>query len=222
MRLAITASLVLLTALLPASTASAADVRLALLTDDGVQYGTPHELTGTLQEGTAPLPGQVVQLQGRAYPYSGEYRTIAEATTRADGTFAFKRKLDRNMDLRAFAPAQNALSRADRAYVYPRPRSTFKALSGNRLRITQFLRTAPNVRLTARTTFYLGPRKAKSAEPFARAKPRKIGTGRFKAVATVRLPRAWNGAFRYGSCFRYSEGSGMGAPAATCPKRYRF
>ena len=46
--------------------------------------------------------------------------------------------------------------------------------------------------------------------------------GRFKATATVRLPRAWKGAFRYGSCFRYSEGSGMGAPGATCPKRYRF
>ena len=100
-----------------------------------------------------------------------------------------------------------------RAYVYPRPRSTFKALSGNRLRITQFLRTAPNVRLTARTTFYLGPKNAKTAEPFARAKPRRIGKGRFKATATVKLPRAWKGAFRYGSCFRYSEGSGMGAPA---------
>ena len=56
----------------------------------------------------------------------------------------------------------------------------------------------------------------------ARAKPRKIGRGRFKATATVSLPRAWKGAFRYGSCFRYSEGSGMGAPAARCPKRYRF
>jgi hypothetical protein len=78
------------------------------------------------------------------------------------------------------------------------------------------------VRLTARTTFYLGPRKAKSAPPVARAKPRRLGRGRFKATATVKLPRSWNGAFRYGSCFRYSEGSGMGAPGASCPKRYRF
>ncbi len=219
MRLAITTFLVLLA--VPA-TASAADVRIALLTDDGVQYGTPHELSGTLREGTAPLPGQPVELQGRAYPYDGAFRTIAKATTRADGTFAFKRELDRNVDLRAFAPAQNVLSAVERAYVYPRPRSTFKALSGSRLRITQFLRTAPNVRLTARTTFYLGPRDTRTAKPFARAKPRKIGSGRFKATATVRLPRAWKGAFRYGSCFRYSEGSGMGAPGVTCPRRYRF
>ena len=219
MRLAITSFLVLL--LMPAS-ASAAEVRIALLTDDGVQYGTPHELSGTLREGTAPLPAQPIELQGRAYPYDGAFKTIAKATTRADGTFAFKREIDRNMDLRAFAPTQNVLSAVERAYVYPRPRSTFKALSGSRLRITQFLRTAPNVRLTARTIFYLGPRKAKTADPFARAKPRKIGRGRFKATATIRLPRAWNGAFRYGSCFRYSDGSGMGAPAVTCPKRYRF
>jgi hypothetical protein len=219
MRLAITTFLVLL---LPAASASAADVRIALLTEDGVQYGTPHVVTGTLQEGQAPLPGQAVELQGRAYPYDGEFTTIAKATTRSDGTFAFERKLDRNRDLRVFAAAQNVLSTVERAYVYPRPRSTFKALAGNRLRITQFLRTAPNVRLTARTTFYLGPRNAKSAKPAARARPRKIGRGRFKATATVELPRAWKGAFRYGSCFRYSEGSGMGAPGAQCPRRYRF
>jgi len=219
MRLAMTCFLVLLA--LPAS-ASAADVRIALLTEDGVQFGTPHELSGTLREGTAPLAGQAIELQGRAYPYKGEFKTLATTTTRPDGTFAFKRRFDRNMDVRAFAPAQAAVSRDDRAYVYPRPRSTFKALTRNRLRITQFLRTAPNVRLTARTIFYIGPKDARSAKPFARAKPRKIGKGRFKATATVTLPAAWNGAFRYGSCFRYSEGSGMGAPGAECPKRYRF
>ena len=219
MRLAITCFLVLLA--LPAS-ASAADIRIALLTDDGVQFGTPHELSGSLREGPAPLGGQAIELQGRAYPYKGEYKTLARTTTRADGTFAFKRRFDRNMDLRAVAPAQGEQTERLRAYVYPRPRSTFKALSGSRLRITQFLRTPPNVRLTARTTFYLGPEKAKSAPPVARAKPRRIGRGRFKATATVKLPRAWKGAFRYGSCFRYSEGSGMGAPGAECPKRYRF
>ena len=219
MRLAISCFLVLL--VLPAS-ASAADLQLALKTDDGVQYGTPHELTGSLREETAPLPGQSVQLQGRAYPYKGGFKTLATTTTRADGTFAFKRTFDRNMDVRAVAPAQATETEDLRAYVYPRPRSTFKALANSRLRITQFLRTAPNVRLTARTTFYLGPKNAKSARAFARAKPRRIGKGRFKATATVTIPQAWKGEFRYGSCFRYSEGSGMGAPGAECPKRYRF
>jgi hypothetical protein len=210
-----------LVVLFPGS-AAAADLTLALSSDSGVQYGTAHELSGSLREGTAPLPGQQVELQGRPYPYKGEFRSLAKATTRADGTFGFKRRFDRNMDLRAVAPAQGEQTEALRAYVYPRPRSTFKALTGSRLRITQFLRTAPNVRLTARTIFYLGPHNARSAPPVARAKPRRIGRGRFKATATVKLPRAWKGSFRYGSCFRYSEGSGMGAPGATCPKRYRF
>jgi hypothetical protein len=204
------------------SAASAADLSLRLATRPGVQFGAAHELDGALREGTAPLAGQAVELQGRAYPFDGAYRTLATATTGADGSFAFERRFDRNMDLRAVAPAQGERTRAVRAYVYPRPRSTFKALSGSRLRITQFLRTAPNVRLTARTTFYLGPENARSALPAARAKPRRIGRGRFKATATVKLPRAWKGAFRYGSCFRYSEGSGMGEPGVTCPKRYRF
>jgi len=218
MRLAFACFLVLL---MPAA-ASAADLRLALVTDDGVQYGTPHELTGSLRDGTMPLAGRAVELQGRAYPYKGDFRTLANATTRADGSFAFKRAFDRNMDVRTVAPDQAASSEVLRAYVYPRPRSTFKALTSSRLKITQFLRTAPNVRLTARTIFYLGPRDAKTAKPVARAKPRKVGRGRFEATATVRLPRAWKGAFRYGSCFRYSEGSGMGAPGVACPKRYRF
>jgi hypothetical protein len=206
----------------PGTASAAADLAVAFSSDPGVQYGTPHQLSGSLREGTAPLAGQPVELQGRPYPYKGAFRKLATATTRADGTFAFTRRFDRNMDLRAVAPVQSGTSEKLRAYVYPRPRSTFKALSGSRLRITQFLRTPPNVRLTARTTFYLGPQNAKSAPPLARAKPRRIGPGRFKATATVRLPRAWKGAFRYGSCFRYSEGSGMGAPGAECPKRYRF
>ena len=43
-----------------------------------------------------------------------------------------------------------------------------------------------------------------------------------RRVVVSGLPAAWKGTFRYGSCFRYSEGSGMGAPSAQCPKRYRF
>ena len=64
-------------------------------------------------------------------------------TTRTDGTFAFKRRFDRNMDLRAFAPTQTAVSEDDRAYVYPRPRSTFNVMLSSpafvRLAITRSL-----------------------------------------------------------------------------------
>jgi hypothetical protein len=207
--------------LLP-GTAAAADVSLTLSPAAGVRYGSPLDAGGRLLEGTAPLAGQPVELQGRPYPYEGGFRRLATTTTDARGAFAFERRFARNMQLRAVAPVQGAQSETVRAYVFPRPRSTFKALPGSRLRITQTLRTPINVRLTARTNFYLGPQNARSAPRVARAKPRKIGRGRFRATAVVKLPRRWKGAFRYGSCFGYSEGSGLGDPKVGCPKRYRF
>jgi len=218
MRLLLTAFLLLA---LP-GTAAAADLSLALSTDAGVQFGSVHEAGGRLVEGSTPLAGQAVELRGRAYPFEGEYRRIATATTDAFGAFTFARRFERNMQLRAVAPALQTRSRVVRAYVFPRPRSTFKALEGRRLRITQFLRTPPGVRLTAKSIFYLGPRNARSARRVARAAPRRVGRGRFKATATVRLPRAWRGSFRYGSCFRYSAGSGLGDPKSRCPSKYRF
>ncbi len=217
MRLLLTVFLLLL---FP-GTAAAAELSLAV-SPEGVRYGSPQEAEGRLTEGAAPLAGQVVELQARAYPFDGAYETIATATTGLDGAYAFERRFDRNVQLRAVAPAQQETSPQRRAYVFPRPRSTFKALPGGRLRITQYLRTPRGVRLTARTNFYLGPKKAKTAPRAATAKPKRIGQGRFKATATVTHPRAWKGSFRYGSCFRYSDGSGMGDPKARCPKRYRF
>jgi hypothetical protein len=206
---------------LPA-TASAAELRFTVETAGGVRFGTPHEMEGNLGENGLPLAGQPVEIQARPYPYTGDFRTIATVITEDNGGFGLRRKFNRNVELRAFAPVQFAVSPEQRAYVFPRPRSVFKALSQNRLRITQFLRTPAGVRLTAKTIFYLARSGADSAPRVATARPKRIGRGRFKAVATVRLPKAWKGGFRYGSCFRYSEGSGLGDPGASCPKRYRF
>jgi hypothetical protein len=219
MRLLLTGFLLLLT--LPA-TATAAEISFTLETSDGVQFGSRHEAEGFLTQDGLPLAGQPVEIQARRFPYDGEFRPLLTLTTDDNGGFGFRRRFDRNVQLRAVAPAQQVISAPERAYVFPRPNSSFKALSGRRLRITQILRTPAGVRLTARTTFYLGPKNAKTAKPAARAKPKKIGKGRFKATAVVSLPRAWRGSFRYGSCFRYSEGSGLGNPRARCPKVYRF
>ena len=219
MRLLLIGFLLLLT--LPAS-ANAAEISFALDTSGGVQFGSPHEGEGFLTENGLPLAGQPVEIQARRYPYNGEFRRLLTLTTDDSGGFAFRQKLDRNFQLRAVAPAQQIMSDAVRAYVFPRPKSRFKALSRNRLRVTQTLHVPAGVRLSARTIFYLGPKNAKTAERFASAKPERVGKGRFKATAVVTLPRAWNGFFRYGSCFRYSEGSGLGDPKVRCPKRYRF
>src|SRR4051794_16065454 len=187
------------------ATAAAADLTLTLDTSQGVRYGSVHEGHGILKEGTAALGGQPVEIEARAYPYDGAFKRVATVTTAPDGSYTFGHRFDRNGQIRAFAPAQAIRSNTVLAYVFPRPRSTFKAVDGGRrLRMTQFLRTPADVRLTARTIFYLGPKKAKSAPAVASAKPRRIAPGRFQAIATVRLPPAWGGTFRYGSCFRYS------------------
>jgi len=217
MRLALSLFLVLL---LPA-TAAAAEISFSLDAPE-VQFGTSHQASGRLVEGTTSLAGQRIELRGRAYPYDGAFEVLATTTTDANGAYAFRKRFDRNMQLQAVAPDVNASSPVVRAYVFPRPHSVFKALSRGRLRITQFLRTPANVRLTAPTNFYLAPPGAATARRVARAKPRRIAHGRFKAVATVELPRSWHGRFKYASCFRYSEGSGLGNPGASCPKRWHF
>ncbi|MGH2968320.1 MAG: hypothetical protein ACRDK0_04550 [Solirubrobacteraceae bacterium] len=219
MRLVLTTLLLLL---LPGTAAAAADLSFKLETSRGVQFGAAHEAEGFLTQDGLPLAGQPVEIQARPYPFDGEFERILTLTTGDDGSYGFRRGFGRNVQLRAVAPAQSLQSAAQRAYVFPRPRSIFKALDRRRLRITQYLRTPGGVRLTAKTIFYLGPRNARRARPVARARPKRIGSGRFKATATVRLPRSWNGSFRYGSCFRYSEGTGLGDPKATCPRRYRF
>ncbi len=142
-----------------------------------MQYGSAHEVRGRLAEGTAPLAGQAIELRGRAYPYDGDFSTLATTVTDGAGAFGFDRKFDRNMQLQVVAPPQGAFSKVVRAYVFPRPKSTFKALAGGRLRITQILRTPANIKLSAKTNFYLGPKKAKSAARVATAKPKKIGDG---------------------------------------------
>jgi hypothetical protein len=220
MRLASVIFLVFL--IFPAGASAAADLTLSLGGTPGVQFGASHHMSGRLVDGSTPLAGRPVELRGRAYPYTGEFAPVATATTDANGFYAITKQFDRNMELQAVATDAGATSRVVRAYVFPRPHSVFRSLSGSRLRITQFLRTPENVRLSAYTNFYLGPANAKTAPRVARAKPRRVGRGRFRATATVKIPRSWNGRFRYASCFRYSEGSGLGNPRATCPKRYRF
>ena len=220
MRLASVLFLVFL--IVPATASAAAYLSLSLGDTPEVQFGSPHRMSGRLVDGSTPLVGRPIELRGRAYPYTGDFTTVAKATTDANGFYAVTRKFDRNMELQAVATDAGATSPVVRAYVFPRPHSVFKSLSRNRLRITQFLATPDNVRLSAYTNFYLGPLDAKTAPRVARARPRRLRPGRLRATATVKLPRTWHGRFRYASCFRYSEGSGLGNPGASCPKRYRF
>jgi hypothetical protein len=188
-----------------------------------VGYGSRHTVNGTLQDGTTPLAGQEVILEGRRYPYEGSYRVMARATTDATGRFTFRPKLDRNHILRVVAPVQRLTSKTAHAYTLPSFSLSYRAVSAGVARLYQRYTVPKGVKLTAPTHFYLGRHGAKWSTQAMVGPTKRTAAGRYSSTVRVRLPMAWHGRFRFGSCFRTSQGSGMGDPRATCPKvRLRF
>ena len=163
------------------------------------QYGTPHAAERqACARGRAPLAGQLVELQGRPYPYKGAFRKMATATTRADGTLRLRARAStatwtcgRWRPPRAGSSEVAARLRLSRARARRSRRSR-----GSRLRITQFLRTPPNVQPDGAGRPSTSARRTPSSRPPLSPAPSRarIGRGRFKATATVKLPRAWKGA----------------------------
>ena len=109
-----------------------------------------------------------------------------------------------------------------RAYVFPFTTLTFRARSSRVIKLTQRYRVPKGVKLKQRTIFYVGKHGRKTAPRVASGKLERVRSGRYTSSAVVRLPKAWNGRFRYASCFRYTGGSGLGDPRATCPSKFRF
>jgi hypothetical protein len=215
-RIAVALTLALVVAL-PASAQAAPTIGVTLQ-KSSVRYGASHTVDGTLLDGTAALGAQEVVLEGRRYPYEGSYRVIARTTTDAQGKFSFKTELDRNHRLRVTAPAQSVTSKLVQAYTLPAFELSFRALRPGVVRLYQRYTVPKTVRLTSPTLFYLGRRGAKSASLRETGKVRRTKAGRFTSHVDVTLPASWHGAFRYASCFRPSPGTGMGDPAAKCPK----
>jgi hypothetical protein len=183
-------------------------------------FGDATKLRGVVATDGVPAAGVPVQLEGRRYPYEGEFEPVTTTTTDADGAFAFTRKLGRNWQFRAVA--NGVTSSRVRVYVAPWSKLTFRARSSRVIRLTQRYRVPRDVKLEQRTIFYVGRRGAKRIPRVASDKPKRVRKGRYKSSAVVRLPAKWHGAFRYASCFRYTGGSGMGNPRASCRKRFRF
>jgi len=95
---------------------------------------------------------------------------------------------------------------------------SFRALSPGVVRLYQRYTVPKPVKLSSPTYFYLGRRGAKKASVRKTAKVERTKAGRYTSQVDVTLPGSWHGAFRYASCFRPSPSTGMGDPAATCPK----
>jgi hypothetical protein len=214
---------VLAAALAVPSNALAAPELSVELAAQSVRYGASHKLSGTLVDGTTPLAGQEVVLEGKRYPYEGSYRVIERTRTDADGGFAFKTELDRNHRLRAVAPAHNATTKYVTAYTLPAVELSFRAVSPGVVRLYQRYTVPKTVRLSAPTLFYLGKKGVKKASVRRTGALKRVRAGKYTSQATVRLPSSWHGEFRFASCFRASTGSGMGDPDQSCPHlKYSF
>ncbi|MGH2947144.1 MAG: carboxypeptidase-like regulatory domain-containing protein [Solirubrobacteraceae bacterium] len=217
MRSVLLATLLLLVA---APAASAAEVDLELTPEES-RFGDATEVAGTVTDDAgAPVAGTEVTLVGRRYPFDGDYRSLERTTTDAEGRYRFEREFERNWQVRALTAEDR--SRTERVYVFPRFKLSFKARNERVIRVTQRYRTPHGVDLERPTVFYVGRRGRRTAPIAARAEVVRTRSGVFKSTALVRIPSKWNGNFRYASCFRYTVGSGMGRPSATCPKRFRF
>lgn len=217
MRSVLLATLMLAFAAPAADAAVSVDMKVAPLQ---TSYGKPTTITGTALLDGAPFAGQPVQLEARRYPFEADWAPIADGVTAADGTYRFEVELDRNTDLRV--TTGGAVAPRERAYVLPAFTLSYRALNARVVRLTQRYRVPRGVRLEKPTIFYVGPRAAKRGPRSAVGELERVRAGRYRSSALVRLPAKWKGRFRYASCFRYTGGSGMGDPRATCPRRIRF
>jgi hypothetical protein len=212
--------LAVLLLLVAAPAASAVPVVRLDVTPRETRYRDATTFTGTVTDGGAPVAGVEVVLEAREYPFAGAFEELGRVVTDAKGEFRLRRRLDRNASVRALAAG--VASRRERAYVFPRPDLRFVAINPRVIRLTQRYRVPRDVRLERPTRFYVGPRGKPTAPRAAVAEVRRTRPGRFISTAVVRIPSAWDGRFRYASCFRYTPGSGMGDPRSKCPRRFRF
>jgi len=207
--------------LLVAAPAAHAAVTVSIkVTPAESQLDDTTRISGTVLDDGAPVAGAIVRLDGKRYPFEDELAPVATATTGADGTYRFDRELARNWQFRVVAGTTK--SERVRAYVYPATKLTFRARSSRVIKLTQRYRVPRGVRLKEPTIFYVGRGGRSSAPRVATGKLERIRAGRYRSTAIVRLPAAWEGRFRYASCFRYTGGSGMGNPRASCPRRFKF
>jgi hypothetical protein len=199
--------------------AQAAEVSARLDAPGGVRYGAETLVSGAVTEAGVPAPGRPVLLEGRRYPFAGDWQPLASGETGADGAFELARELDRNYELRVRDAVASAVSPTLNAYVFPSFRLGFEELRGGRIRITQTYQVPRDVHLRARTRFYIGPQSRRRARLRAVVPTRRVRPGRYRAVARIRIPASYGGRFRYVSCFAYTPGSGMGNPNRRCPRR---
>jgi len=211
------ATLTLLVAAPAAHGAVSASIELA---PDPLVFGDTATISGTVLSDGAPFAAQPVELDVRRYPFETPFEPLATTMTAVDGTYSFEHAPQRNAQYRVIAGGVK--SHRLHAYVFPATTLSFTPRSSRVIRLTQRYRVPKHVTLDKPTIFYVGKRGRATAPRVATVELQRVRAGRYRSTATVRLPKSWHGRFRYASCFRYTGGSGMGNPRASCPRRFRF
>lgn len=212
-------TLVLLTSGAAASPAAAAPrLTLRVTPSGGATLGGEHRIAGALTDGGAPVADQVVTLESQ--PAGSEAFTVLDtATSGPDGEYRFDREFDRNQLLRVSAAGA---TRERAAVVFPDFRLSVRTVRRNVVRITQSFPADKGVPVRARSSFYVGPARAKTARFVKRATLRRRAD-RYLAQVTVRVPVRYKRRFAYAACLQAREGSALGDPEARCPRRsFRF
>ena len=223
--------LALAAVLLGAAPAGAAELSLRVSPTAGVRLGNELRATGRVTEQGAAVAGRRVALELRRHPFTRRWRRGPVTVTGPNGRFTFSLALQRNHRVRArlltasgdgayVPPRIGAVSRVRLAYVLPAFTLSFAQRGDDGIRIRQVYTVPRDVRLRARTRFYIGRSGSRRARLRAVVRTRRVRAGRYVAAATVRIPASFGGRFRYVSCFPYSRGSGMGKPSTRCPRRF--
>ncbi len=142
-----------------------------------MRYGAAHTITGTLVDGTSPLAGQEVVLEGRRYPYEGSYRVIERTTTDADGKFTFSPSWTATTACASARPPRASNPRSCRPTCCRRSSSPSGRSKPGVVRLYQRYTVPKTVRLSAPTLFYLGKRGAKRASLRETGELKRTGAG---------------------------------------------
>ena len=179
----------------------------------GALRRTPTGSTGTLdRRRRATRPAR------RSCSRAGATRTRAPTassiatTTDAEGKFTLQAELDRNHRLRVTAPAQSVESDVLQAYTLPGFELSFRAAAPGVVRLYQRYTVPKQVRLTAPTLFYLGPRGAKRASIRGPASSSACAPATTRRRSRSRCPRAGTARSATRAASAPSAGSGMGDP----------
>jgi hypothetical protein len=192
----------------------------ASLSAPAVTVGTALTVRGRLVQAGAALPGTPLALEVAGYPYK-RFRTVAHATSAADGSFGFTGlRLDRDSRVRVVSQAG-----------IPASSTTLSVLVDPRVQVRAHRLGAGETRLSVRVwharwratvpvaaSWYVAPKGARMLQMAALTEAREPAPGLTYAEVDVEPPARQ---FVFGVCINAPWRRAMGAPTAhrTCPQR---